>query len=73
MDWGARHSMIAMSVMALITLLNTGLGVTFISAGGSALAAAINGQNIFLLAGVEMILVLLAYVTAKHKPIPVPS
>jgi hypothetical protein len=59
----------ALAIMAAVTLLNAGLAINFISANGRALAAAFNGQNIFLLAGVELIVVLTTYVVSKHRRI----
>ena len=60
-------NMIVLSFMAAITLLNLGLAVNFFAASGQALAALFNGQSIYLLAGVELAAVLLAYVLHRQK------
>ena len=73
MDWSAKNHSVAMSIMAAITLLNIVLAINFLSANGRALAAAFNSQTIFLLAGIELVAVLTAYVVSKHRPITQPS
>jgi hypothetical protein len=60
---------LAMALMAFITALNMGLGVNFIVASGSGLARVFNGQNIYVLAALQMVLVLLAYVACKYRPV----
>jgi len=67
------NSLIALSIMIAITTLNAGLALDLIAAGGNALALALNGQNIFVLGGIEMVLVLISYVAGKGQQIPVPS
>jgi hypothetical protein len=67
MDWDTNNHSLALAILATITVLNTGLAFNFVSANGSALAAAFNGRNIYALAGVEMVLVLLTYVVSKHR------
>lgn len=69
MDWIAKNHAVASSIMAAITLLNIVLAINFLSANGRALAAAFNSQTIFLLAGIELVTVLTAYVVSKHRPI----
>lgn len=73
MNLGNKTSRIALSVMAAITALNLVLALNFVGAATSTLAASLNSQNIFLFAGVEMILVLLAYIVCKNGPIPLLS
>jgi|GEM_PF-3245863 len=67
------NTWLAMSIMPLITVLNMGLAVNFIVASDSGLARNFNSQNIYVLAVLQMVLVLIAYVTCKYRPIPVPS
>ena len=64
------NTRIALSLMGLVIALNTGLAINLVVAGGSGLARAFNGQNIFLLAALQMVLVLVAYITCKNPPIP---
>jgi hypothetical protein len=66
MNWDKKNSSIGLGIMLAITALNLGLAVNFIGAAGNALAAAFNGQNIYLLAGIELVLVLFAYVSGKN-------
>lgn len=58
---------LALLIMAAITALNMALAINFVSASGRALAAAFNGQTIFLLAGFELIVVLTTYVVIKNR------
>ncbi|CAA0118670.1 Uncharacterised protein [Halioglobus japonicus] len=60
-------NMVVVTIMALITVLNTGLVLNFFIASGQALAAAFNSQSIFLFAGAELAAVLLAYIVYKQK------
>ena len=63
-------NVIVIAIMAVVTALNMGLILNFFAASGQALAAALNSQSIFLLAGAELALVLLAYVTYRQKTGP---
>jgi hypothetical protein len=67
------NTRLAMSLMVLITLLNLGLAINFIAASDSGLARIFNSQNIYVLAAMQMVLVLMAYVACKYRPVPVPS
>ena len=62
-----------MSVMVVVTVLNLVLAINLVVADGSGPAQVINSQNIFVLAGMQMVLVLVAYVACKYRPIPVRS
>jgi uncharacterized membrane protein len=62
-----RMNMIVLSIMAAITLFNMGLAVNFFAASGRALAALFTNESIFLFAGVELIVVLLAYILHRQK------
>lgn len=72
MDMDIKNNTLALSIMTAIIVLNTALAVNFVGASGRALAAVFNSQTIFLLAGVELIAVLVTYVVSKYKPIKVP-
>ena len=60
---------LAMALMGLITAFNMVLAVNFVVASGSGLARVFNGQNIYIMAGLQMVLVLLAYIACKYQPI----
>jgi hypothetical protein len=62
-----KYNTVALSIMLAITLLNIALGINFLSANGRAMAAAFTSQTIFLLAAVELIAVLAAYVVSKNR------
>lgn len=63
-------NMLVFSIMAVVTVLNTGLVLNFFTASGQALATLFSSQSIFLLAAVELVLVILAYVLHKQKTTP---
>ena len=63
-------NIVVVGIMAVITILNTGLVLNFSTASGHALAAAFNSQSLFLFAGAELAAVLLAYIVYKQKTSP---
>lgn len=66
-------NMIVFSIMAVVTVLNTGLVLNFVTASGQALATLFSSQSIFLFAAVELVLVIVAYVLHKQKSTPTNS
>jgi hypothetical protein len=67
-----KNNTLALSIMVAITLLNIALAVNFLSANGRAMAAAFTSHTIFMLAGIELIAVLVTYVVSTHRPV-IPS
>ena len=65
-----RNHIIALSVMTVITVVNIGLATNLIFSGGSAVASALNSQNVFVLAALQLTLVMVAYVTTKQQRLP---
>ena len=66
MNQGSETSVVALVVMALITLLNVSLALGIAGAADIRFAAAFDSQQIYSLAGVELALILLAYVLSRH-------
>lgn len=64
---------IAQAVMILIIAVNGVLAISLVAAGNSTLAAALNSQNVYVLAGIELVLLFGAYIAAKYEPIPTPA
>lgn len=73
MDPVALKNRFAAVVMASIIAFNIVLAVNFLAAADSALALTLNSKNIFVLAGIELMLLFAAYLVAKFEPIPTPS
>jgi hypothetical protein len=73
MVWDHKNNGVALFIMGAVIALNLVLAANFISASGRALAAVFNGQNIFALAGAELLIVLLTYVVCKHKSFSIPA
>ena len=63
----------AFAVMAVIIIVNIGLATNLAISGGTALTAVLNSQSIYLLVALELSLVLVAYVTAKQRRLPIHS
>ncbi len=72
MVWDYKNNGTALVILAVVTLLNIGLAINFVSANGRALAAVFSGQSIFLLAGFELVTVLATYVVTKHRSFSLP-
>jgi hypothetical protein len=66
MKQGSETSVVALVVMVLITLLNASLALGITGAVDSPFAAAFDSRHIYPLAGVELALILLAYVITRH-------
>ncbi len=66
-------NMIVLFIMGAITLLNLGLTINFVAASGQALAASLSRESVYLLAGTELAIVLLAYIVHKQKTTPTNS
>lgn len=73
MDQASFSHRAALAVMALIILFNCVAGINLVVAADSALALALNSQSVYLLAGVELIILFAAYIAAKYEPIPSPD
>lgn len=63
----------AQLVMALIIAFNLLVGANLLIAGDSAFATLLNSQNVYILAGFELVLLFAAYIAAKYEPIPTPA
>ncbi|MFK7977087.1 MAG: hypothetical protein AB8C02_13215 [Halioglobus sp.] len=64
---------IAQAVMLLIIVLNGVLALSMAIAANSPLASALNSQNVYILAGFELVVLFGAYIAAKYEPIPTPA
>jgi|GEM_PF-955657 uncharacterized membrane protein len=53
-------------IMVVITLFNAGLAVNFFAASGRALAGWLNNETVFLFAGIQLVMVLAAYIVYRH-------
>lgn len=63
----------AQGVMALIIAFNVLLGFNLLAAGDSAFATILNSQNVYAVAGCELVVLFAAYLAAKYEPIPTPA
>jgi hypothetical protein len=64
-------NVLILSIIVAIILFNAGLTINFFAANGRGLAALFNNENILLFAGVELVVVLLAYIV--HRQISAPK
>jgi hypothetical protein len=68
-----KNNRVALLIMGAVTFLNVCLAANFVEASGRALAAVFDGKSIFLLAGVELLAILLTYVISKHRSFMMPA
>lgn len=64
---------IAQAIMVLIIAFNCIVGSSLVMAADSPIAAALNSQNVYGLAGFELVVLFAAYIAAKYEPIPTPA
>ncbi len=72
MGGAGRHPVVALTILAAITLLNVALAINIVSGNGRALAAMLSSRTLFLLAGAELVAVLATYVLSKHRDVVPP-
>ena len=61
-----------MTALTLITALNVGLIISFLTANIGGTGFVLNGIPIYVLAGLELAGVIVAYVVSKHRNTTVP-
>lgn len=66
-----RHvNVLALAIMVAITVVNVGLVLNFAAASGQAPAAILSTETVFLIAALELAVVLLAYIFYKQQAFP---
>jgi hypothetical protein len=66
------NNRVPMTVLTLITALNVGLVINFLTANIGAAGFVLNGIQIYVLAGLELAGVIVAYVVSKRRNTTVP-
>jgi hypothetical protein len=66
------NNRVPMTVLILITVLNVGLVINFLTANIGAAGFVLNGIQIYVLAGLELAGVIVAYVVSKRRNTTVP-
>lgn len=64
---------LATAIIALIIVFNCIAGINLVAAADSALALVLDSQNVYVLAGIECVVLFAAYIAAKYEPIPSPG
>jgi hypothetical protein len=67
MKWDFHNNRMPMTVLMLITLLNAGLAINFFIASIDGTGFVFNGIQIYVLAGLELAGVIVAYVVNKRR------
>lgn len=66
MKWDFHNNQISMAVLILITALNIGLVINFLTASTGGTGFGFNGIQLYILAGLEMAGVIAAFVIGKR-------
>ena len=67
MKWDFHNNRIPMTVLMLITILNAGLAINFLIASIGSTGFGLHGIQIHVLAGLELAVVIVAYVVSKRR------
>ena len=67
MKLGFHNNKVPMTVLTLITLLNISLVINFLTANIGGTGFDLNGIRLYVLVGLELVVVIVAYVVSKHR------
>ena len=61
------NNRMSMTVLTLITVLNVGLVISFLTANIGDTGFVLNGIRLYVLVGLELVVVIVAYVVSKRR------
>ena len=61
------NNRMSMTVLTLVTALNVGLVINFLTANIGGAGFVLNGIRLYVLVGLELVVVIVAYVVSKHR------
>ncbi len=67
MKWDFQNNRMSMTALLLITLLNVGIVTSFLNINMGTSGNGLNGNQIYVLAGLELAAVLVAYVVSRRS------